>query len=135
MPRTHAYVCQRVSGPGAELLICMVALGAFCGHLFSVFLGFKGGKGVATAAGCFIIISPLVFLVCLLVYILVLCGSGYSSVGSLSAAAVLPPAVWLSTHSVIVTCCAAVMTLLIFFRHTDNVKRLIDGTEPSSFRS
>ncbi|NVL90756.1 MAG: glycerol-3-phosphate 1-O-acyltransferase PlsY [Desulfobacterales bacterium] len=117
-----------------EVLVCLVALSAFAGHLFPVFLGFKGGKGVATAAGCFLVISPFVFLVCILVYILVLCCWGYSSAGSLSAAAILPGAIWLATHSAVITGCAFVVALLIFVRHADNIKRLLEGTEHSLFR-
>ena len=91
-------------------------------------------KGVATAAGCFLVISPFVFLVCLLVYILVLCCWGYSSAGSLTAAAILPGFIWLSTHSAPITGCALIMAILIFIRHRDNIKRLLNGTEHSSLR-
>ncbi len=118
-----------------ELLICLVALAAFLGHTHSMFLGFKGGKGVATVAGCFLIISPLVFGICALVYILVLCIWGYSSAGSLSAAAVLPVATWLALHSIPIVCSATIMTLLIYIRHADNIRRLIEGTEHSPLRS
>jgi glycerol-3-phosphate acyltransferase PlsY len=121
-----------VSDWKGEVLVCLVALSAFAGHLFPVFLGFKGGKGVATAAGCFLVISPFVFLVCVLAYVVVLCCWGYSSAGSLSAATILPGAVWLATHSVPVTGCALVMAVLIFVRHADNIKRLVEGTEHSS---
>lgn len=117
-----------------EVLVCLIALSAFAGHLFPVFLGFKGGKGVATAAGCFLVISPFAFLACVLVYVLVLCCWGYSSAGSLSAAAILPGAIWLATHSLPITGCAFIMALLIFVRHADNIKRLLEGTEHSSLR-
>ncbi|MBW2107996.1 MAG: glycerol-3-phosphate 1-O-acyltransferase PlsY [Deltaproteobacteria bacterium] len=117
------------------LWISLVALAAFLGHLFSVFLGFKGGKGVATAAGCFLILSPMAFLVGLLVYILVVCSLGYSSAGSLSATAVLPFVVWLDSHSPILTTLAAVITVIIYIKHTDNIRRLLEGTEHSSFRT
>jgi glycerol-3-phosphate acyltransferase PlsY len=123
-----------VSGWQGELGVCIVALSAFTGHIFSVFLGFKGGKGVATAAGCFLVLSPFVFVVCLLTYLLVLCSFGYSSAGSLAAAAVLPFGIWLASHSVPLTGCAVIMAIGIFFRHKDNIKRLIDGTEHSSLR-
>ena len=120
-----------VSDWKGEMLVCLVALSAFAGHLFPVFLGFKGGKGVSTAAGCFLVISPFVFLVCVLVYVLVLCCWGHSSAGSLSASAILPGAIWLATHSVPITGCALIMALLIFVRHADNIKRLLKGTEHS----
>jgi len=123
-----------ISDWNGEVLVCLVALSAFAGHLFPVFLGFKGGKGVATAAGCILVISPFVFLVCVLVYVLVVCCWGYSSAGSLSAAAILPGAIWLATHSLPITGCAFIMALLIFVRHADNIKRLLEGTEHSSLR-
>ena len=123
-----------VSDWKGEMLVCLIAFAAFAGHLFPIFLGFKGGKGVATAAGCFLVISPFVFLVCLLVYIFVLCCCGYSSAGSLSAAAILPGFIWLATHSVPITGCAFIMALMIFIRHKDNIKRLFKGTEHSSLR-
>jgi glycerol-3-phosphate acyltransferase PlsY len=116
-------------------VVCLIALAAFAGHLFPVFLGFKGGKGVATAAGCLLIMSPLAFLICALVYVLVLCSSGYSSAGSLSAAALLTWAIWLATHSAPMTVCFLVMAVLVFIRHADNIKRLLKGTEHSSLRS
>jgi glycerol-3-phosphate acyltransferase PlsY len=118
-----------VSDWTGEAVVCLVALSAFAGHLFPVFLKFKGGKGVATAAGCFLVISPLTFLVCLLVYVLMLCWWEYSSVGSLSAAAILPLVVWLSTSSIPFTVCALTMAVMIFVRHADNIKRLLARTE------
>ncbi len=124
-----------VSDWKGEVSVCLVALSAFVGHLFPLFLGFKGGKGVATAAGCMLVISPRGFIVCALVYVLVLCWWGYSSAGSLSAAAVLPGAMWLASHSAPLTGCALIMAVIIFVRHTDNIKRLLEGTEHSSLRS
>jgi glycerol-3-phosphate acyltransferase PlsY len=118
-----------VSDWKGEVLVSLIALSAFAGHLFPLFLGFKGGKGVATAAGCFLVISPIVFLVGVMVYVLVLCWWGYSSTGSLSAAAIL--AVWVSTNSVPLTGCALIMAVIIFVRHADNIRRLLKGTENS----
>jgi glycerol-3-phosphate acyltransferase PlsY len=95
-------------------------LGAFTG----------GGKGVATAAGCFIIISPIACIVAMLTFILFIFLSHHVSAGSLSGAAVLPVAVWLTSHSIPLTVCALITAIFIFFRHTDNIKRLLSGTEP-----
>lgn len=122
------------SGWKGEVLVCLVALSAFAGHLFSIFLGFRGGKGVATAAGGFLALSPMSLLVCFLVYVLVVCWTGYSSAGSLSASAVLPGAVWLATHSIPLLLCALVMAVAIYVRHADNIKRLIKRTEYSPLR-
>lgn len=134
LPVFVAMLWLDVSDWKGEVLLCLVALSAFAGHLFSIFLGFRGGKGVATAAGGFLALSPLSFLVCFLVYVLVVCWTGYSSAGSLSAAAVLPGAVWLATHSVPILLCALVMAVAIYVRHEDNIRRLIKRTEYSPLR-
>jgi len=114
-----------------EIYLSIVALSAFLGHLYPVYMKFKeGGKGVATAAGCFIIISPIACLVAMLTFILLIFLSRRVSAGSLSGAAMLPVAVWVTSHSIPLTACALITTIFIFFRHTDNIKRLLSGTEP-----
>jgi glycerol-3-phosphate acyltransferase PlsY len=114
-----------------EIYISLVALSAFSGHLYPVYMRFeKGGKGVATAAGCFAVISPMAFMVLILVFIMFVCWLNRVAVASLVAAAVLPVAVWKATGSGILTGCAVVTAILIYFRHIDNIKRLLNGTEP-----
>jgi glycerol-3-phosphate acyltransferase PlsY len=111
--------------------VAFVALAAFMGHLYPVYMKFKnGGKGVATAAGCFAVISPIAMVILILVFVMVVCWSNRVSLASLAAAVVLPVAVWESTHSQIMTGCAVITTIFIYLRHTDNVKRLLAGTEP-----
>ncbi len=114
-----------------ELYVSLVALSAFSGHLYPVFMKFKsGGKGVATAAGCFIVISPVACFVAILVFIMFVCLCNRSSAGSLAAAATLPVAVWTATHSSVITGCAVVTAILIYIRHVENIKRILTGTEP-----
>ncbi len=114
-----------------DLLPAVAALGAFFGHLFPMFMKFKdGGKGVATCAGCFVILSPPACLSAVLTFIIVLLASKRVSAGSLAAAAVLPGAVWFTTGSLQFTAGALAMAIFIFIRHTENIKRLISGTEP-----
>jgi len=114
-----------------EIYISLVVLAAFSGHLYPVYMRFKkGGKGVATAAGCFAVISPVAFMVAILVFIMFVCWLNIVSVASLAAAAVLPVAVWKATGSGVLTGCAVVTAILIYFRHTDNIKRLLKGAEP-----
>ena len=116
----------------ADLWLSAVALAVFCGHLYPVFTGFKaGGKGVATAAGCFIVLSPFACLIALGTFILLLGVTRYVSAGSLGAAIILPLSVWFWTHSLPLTATAAMMGAFIFWRHSRNIKRLIQGTEPS----
>ena len=114
-----------------DYLPAIVALAAFFGHLFPLFLKFKnGGKGVATCAGCFAVLAPWGCLAALLAFILLLVIGRRVSLGSLAAAAVLPAAVWFNLHSVQIAVGALIMSVAIFIRHTDNIKRLIAGTEP-----
>ncbi|QTA91434.1 glycerol-3-phosphate 1-O-acyltransferase PlsY [Desulfonema magnum] len=113
-----------------ELFVSLVSLSAFSGHLCPVFTKFKkGGKGVATAAGCFLVISPMACFVTVLVFILFICWQDRVSVSSLAAAAVLPVAVWEAVHSEIITGCAVIITLFIYLRHKDNIRRILSGTE------
>ena len=117
------------------LFVSVAALAAFAGHLFPIFLKLKGGgKGVATAAGCFLVISPLSVLAALIAFLLILGWSGRVSAGSLSAAAVLPAAVWWSLHSPVYCGCAVLMAALIVLRHKDNIRRLLTGSEPAFSR-
>jgi glycerol-3-phosphate acyltransferase PlsY len=132
------YIATRIAGPEfiyPEIYVCAVALSVFFGHLYPVFLSFKsGGKGVAIAAGCFSVLSPITCMVCVAVFILVVFFSNRVSAGSLSAAVVLPIAAGAIMQSVIMTGLAAVIAAFICFRHKDNIKRLVSGTEPTLWR-
>ncbi|MFH2044007.1 MAG: glycerol-3-phosphate 1-O-acyltransferase PlsY [Pseudomonadota bacterium] len=119
-------------GSYGELYISIVILASFLGHLYPIYLKFKdGGKGVATAAGCFLITSPVAFLIAIAVFIFVVIFYRRVAAASLSASLVLPFAIWFEGHSFLLTGCAVIITLFIFYRHKDNIKRLLSGTEPS----
>ncbi len=114
-----------------ELYVSIVAFAAFLGHLYPVFLKFKGGgKGVATAAGSFLVISPWAFLSAVTVFAVVVYGYRRVSAGSLAATFVLPIAVWFASHSVYYTSCSVIISIFIFFRHRENIRRLLSGAEP-----
>jgi glycerol-3-phosphate acyltransferase PlsY len=131
IPVWIAGVLASPNGFWSEIYISLVALSAFLGHLYPVYMGFKkGGKGVATAAGCFAVISPVAFMVAILIFIMFVCWLNIVAVASLAAAAVLPVAVWKATGSGVLTGCAVVTAIFIYFRHADNIKRLLKGTEP-----
>jgi glycerol-3-phosphate acyltransferase PlsY len=117
--------------PGA-LLVSMVALAAFLGHLFPLYTGMRqGGKGVATAAGGIGVMSPPAVAVALAAFILAAAISRRVSVGSLAAAVCLPLLVGGLTHSAYYGSCATIMSLLIIYRHRTNIRRLREGTEPT----
>lgn len=103
---------------------------AVLGHMFSPFVRFKGGKGVATAAGMFLALAPLALLLALAVWGLCLWLTGYVSLSSIIAAASLPLWVWLTTrHSTYVFWASVALAGLIAFAHRRNIARLIAGTE------
>jgi glycerol-3-phosphate acyltransferase PlsY len=121
--------------PWGTFFVALVSLAAFMGHLYPIYTKFKtGGKGVATAAGCFAVISSVATIISTLVFIMMVCWSNRVSLASLVAAAVLPVAVWEATQSQIMTGCAVIFTIFIYLRHRDNIKRLIAGTEPAIWK-
>jgi glycerol-3-phosphate acyltransferase PlsY len=123
------------NGFWTSFYISLVAFAAFLGHLYPIYMKFKnGGKGVATAAGCFAVISPPALGVVILVFILFVCGFNRVSAASLGAAAVLPVAVWKATGSGVLTGCAAATAVFIGFRHKENITRLLSGTEPTIWK-
>jgi glycerol-3-phosphate acyltransferase PlsY len=106
-----------------------VGLAAFCGHVFSVFLMFKGGKGVATALGVFLALSPLAVAFALGVFIVLMLIWRYVSLGSITAAAVMPLAVWLLGGGRVLILVTMLIAAVVIIRHIENIKRLVAGTE------
>ena len=132
LPVYLACSVAKSEGSYGELYISIVIIAAFLGHLYPLYMKFKnGGKGVATAAGCFLAYSPFAFLVAVATFIFVILLYRRVSAGSLFASAVLPVAVWFTSHSIYYTGCAVIVSIFIFFRHKENIKRLLSGTEPA----
>ena len=115
---------------GGDLTPLLLGATAVIGHVYSVFVGFKGGKGVATGAGVVLGLAPWAFLVALAVWAVTVRLTGYVSLGSILAAAVLPPAVWLlQPDRRPLTWLFGVLALLIIGLHHANIRRLLQGTE------
>ncbi|HEY5522700.1 MAG TPA: glycerol-3-phosphate 1-O-acyltransferase PlsY [Desulfuromonadaceae bacterium] len=106
-----------------------VGLAAFCGHVFPVFLKFKGGKGVATALGVFLALAPLAVAIAIALFAVLMFLCRYVSLGSISAAAAMPLAVYLLGESRTVTVVTLVIAAIVIIRHHENIKRLLSGTE------
>ncbi|MHB8058725.1 MAG: glycerol-3-phosphate 1-O-acyltransferase PlsY [Desulfuromonadaceae bacterium] len=106
-----------------------VGLSAFCGHVFSVFLRFKGGKGVATALGVFLALAPLAVAIAIVLFAVLMFIWRYVSLGSIAAAAVMPLAVFLLGESSAVTTVTFIIALIVIARHHENIKRLLSGSE------
>jgi glycerol-3-phosphate acyltransferase PlsY len=114
----------------ARLFALACGIMAVVGHVFSIFVGFKGGKGVATAAGVMLGLTPLAVLVTTIVWLVLVWTTGYSSLGSIVAAAILPLAAWLlhPADRDLVWVQALVALAIIWF-HRANIRRLLAGTE------
>lgn len=112
-----------------EMWLIFVALAAFLGHLYSIFLGFSGGKGVATASGIYLVISPLSLLIAFAVFLMVVIKWRYISLASLCAGSAIPFAIFFSTHSVGYTFLSFFIWAMIFFKHRENIQRIMAGTE------
>jgi glycerol-3-phosphate acyltransferase PlsY len=106
------------------------ACAAVLGHIFPIWFGFRGGKGVATAIGGFFILSPLAVLAVVGVFVAVVAATRFVSLGSITAACLLPLAMHLLLHAPDAEVAAAsVTTVLLVFSHRANIRRLLEGTE------
>ncbi len=117
-----------------DIWIAAVGLSAFLGHVFTVFLGFKGGKGVATALGVFLGVSPVAVLGALLVFVAVVWRWRYISLGSIIAAISLGVIVAFTNHKPELISMTVAIVALVIWKHRENIDRLKAGTE-SRFRA
>jgi len=120
-------VAIRLEEPG--LFVASVGLAAFLGHLFPIFLKFRGGKGVATGTGIFLAINPLAILICFVIFAIVFFIWKYVSLGSLAGTAVIPFSLAFTKTPQTYILLSIVVACGIFIKHRGNIKRLIAGTE------
>jgi acyl phosphate:glycerol-3-phosphate acyltransferase len=113
-----------------EMSAAIVGAAAFLGHLFPVYLKFKGGKGVATAVGVLFALAPMAALVLLAVFAAALLICRMVSLSSIAAALAAPIAVWLFHYPLLYTVLAAFLSIMVIVRHRSNIQRLLAGTEP-----
>lgn len=106
-----------------------VGLAAFCGHVFSLFLKFKGGKGVATALGVFLALAPMAVAIAIAVFAAFMSTWRYVSLGSIAAAAIMPVAVAIRGGSRALITVTLIIAVVVIIRHHENIRRLIAGTE------
>ncbi len=107
------------------------ALAVMVGHAFPVFLGFKGGKAVATFIGAFLYLTPIPMLAALIVFVITVAATRYISAGSILAAATFPLGVWIIEHPTVNELMVAVIAAaIVVYRHRDNVRRMRNGNEP-----
>ena len=111
------------------IAVALAGLVAFIGHIFSVFLRFKGGKGVATALGVLAGFNLYIALICLGLWMLVVLVTRYSSAAALAAAITAPIATALVSDNIATTLTMLAISTILFWRHKANIRRLLDGTE------
>lgn len=128
------WLASRFSGQNATAMM-LAGLAALVGHCFPVWLGFKGGKGVATGVGIFLALCPLAAVCALVLFVLVFCFWRYVSLASLAGAASIPLLVyflWAPGHAPPLTIMFGTLIAagLIFCKHSANLQRLNRGSEP-----
>lgn len=107
----------------------LAAIGAFLGHLFPVWLRFKGGKGVASALGIAFAFNILLGFSLIVIWLLVAVISKYSSASALTAFLAAPFVAWCITQDMQIAATMAVISLLVWIKHHENIRRLMNGTE------
>ena len=107
-----------------------VGIAVFLGHLFSLFLRFRGGKGVATTLGVLLALAPLATLILILLFAVVMLVSRTVSLSSMIAAAAAPIVFWCFSYAAVLIAASAFLAGMIILRHRSNIQRLLAGTEP-----
>jgi glycerol-3-phosphate acyltransferase PlsY len=116
-----------------DWFVAAAAIAVIVGHVFPVWLGFRGGKGVATGVGVFLSLAPIAVLLAGVIFVAVVAVTKYVSLGSILAAATIPLFVWLFVLEVELKpllAAAIAGASLIVFAHRGNIARLLSGTEP-----
>jgi len=117
-------------GAHRELILMLVGgLGAVLGHSFTCWLGFKGGKGVATTGGVFLAVALKPALICLAIFVILVALTRYVSLASITAAICLPGLVYYFHRDIFLTALTLLVALLVIYRHRSNIQRLLKGTE------
>lgn len=125
------------SGSSIDWLTAAAAIAVIVGHIFPVWLRFRGGKGVATGAGVFLMLAPIALFCAAIILVVVVSITKYVSLGSMVAAAIIPLFVWMDmvfikpiTDLWPLLTAAVAGAMLIIFAHRGNIRRLAEGTEP-----
>lgn len=114
----------------SDLWIAISGLSPFLGHIFPIFLGFKGGKGVATALGVYLVISPIAVFIEFLIFAGIVWRWRFISLGSITCATTIPILIaYFRSDSQAYFIVSVMMAALILYRHQSNISKLLQGTE------
>jgi glycerol-3-phosphate acyltransferase PlsY len=113
----------------ATVVVAATGVAAFLGHIYPVFFGFQGGKGVATFLGVLLGLQPLAGLATILTWLAAAAVWRISSLSALIAAAGAPLYVYWTTGSALAGAMTVIMTVVLYWRHRENIRRIADGTE------
>lgn len=111
------------------LWMSVAALAVMAGHAYPVFLGFKGGKAVASFIGAFACLTPWALAAEVIIFVVVVAWTRHISMGSIAGAATFPLAIWLIMKLAIPTVAAVIAGAFVIYRHSSNIQRLRAGTE------
>jgi glycerol-3-phosphate acyltransferase PlsY len=111
------------------LWMSVAALAVMAGHAYPVFLGFKGGKAVASFVGAFLYLTPAALAAETIIFVVIVAWTRHISMGSIVGAATFPLAVWLVTRMAVPAIAAAIAGAFVIYRHSGNIRRLREGTE------
>ncbi|MFA4857803.1 MAG: glycerol-3-phosphate 1-O-acyltransferase PlsY [Candidatus Margulisiibacteriota bacterium] len=123
-----AVILAKVYG-GGDWTIILCALAVVVGHDFSVFLNFKGGKGISTSGGAMLIIDPALTIICLLLYLLFLLSTRYVIMSTLMVMALLPLMLWLVSYGFNYILFGILLAALAWYVHRADVRRFFAGEE------
>jgi len=129
MGKGIAGVCL-ARGVGGSWFVVLAALVVMAGHNYSVFLGFKGGRGVATGAGIILSLTPVVILLAVGIFVIILITTRYVSLASIIAAGSVPVLMVFFNAPLPVNILGLTAAAFVIYRHRPNIRRLLDGTEP-----
>ncbi|ALF18296.1 glycerol-3-phosphate 1-O-acyltransferase PlsY [Fusobacterium animalis] len=121
------YIASKFNLKYNDLVI--LGLVAILAHTFSCFISFKGGKGVATSLGVFLFLAPVITLILLVIFILVVYFTKYISLGSITAAFLLPIFIFFTHRDTYLFTLSVVIAIFVIYRHKTNISRLLSGTE------
>ncbi|RMG59118.1 MAG: glycerol-3-phosphate 1-O-acyltransferase [Deltaproteobacteria bacterium] len=127
------FVARRYFVEGYYPILALCGAFAFLGHIFPLYLKFRGGKGVATAFGIILYLSPVTALILVLLFIVAVILSGYVSVGSLTCAFFFPLLMAFLGPSPYYVGLSLFMAVMVFYTHRGNIRRLLEGTENRFF--